>query len=352
MRRGHRNRVMKKDILFEIKNLNVEFRSANETVRAVNRVSYRVHNRQTFAIVGESGSGKTVSMMAVMRLLPSPPAVIEAEAINFQGTDLRQVAQKQWWRYSGEKIAMIFQDALTSLNPVYTIGWQIGEMFRIHRQLGKAEIRERTIELLSRVGIPEAAQRIHDYPHQFSGGMRQRAMIAMAIALEPDLLIADEPTTALDVTVQAQIMDLLQNLKEERGMSLILITHDLGLVAETADKVAIMYAGSIVETGTIAEVLGNPRHPYTLGLLGSRPQAQRMGESLKPIFGSPPNLAFIPRGCAFHPRCPRAEQLCREVTPLMVTVGSGQQMACHVVAREEQLDPAEATCCGQENHLS
>ena len=330
---------MNNDILFEIKNLSVEFRSGHETVKAVNGISYSVHNKETFAIVGESGSGKTVSMMAVMRLLSSPPAVIEANAITFKGTDLQRIPQKEWWHISGEKIAMIFQDALTSLNPVYTVGWQIAEMFRIHRQLDRAEIKRRTVDLLKRVGIPEAHERIRDYPHQFSGGMRQRAMIAMAIALEPDLLIADEPTTALDVTVQAQIMDLLQDLKNEKGMSLILITHDLGLVAETADRVAIMYAGTIVETGTIEDVLGNPIHPYTLGLLGSRPQAQKKGGQLNPIYGSPPNLAFIPQGCAFHPRCRHAEATCRELVPTTIQVGPGHYVTCHCVNNTEILDP-------------
>jgi len=322
---------MNTNALFEVKNLKVEFRSAHEIVKAVNGVSYSIPNGETFAIVGESGSGKTVSMLAVMRLLACPPAVVEAEAITFDGLDLRSVPKKEWWRFSGEKIAMIFQDAITSLNPVYTVGWQIAEMFRIHRQMKRTEIERRTIDLLKRVGIPEPHQRIHDYPHQFSGGMRQRAMIAMGIALEPNLLIADEPTTALDVTVQAQIMDLLQGLKEERGMSLILITHDLGVVAETADRVAIMYAGSIVETGTIEDVLGNPVHPYTLGLLNSRPQTQKRGRQLRPIYGSPPNLAYIPRGCAFHPRCQQAETTCREVMPTTIEVSSGHFASCHAI---------------------
>jgi len=322
---------MNNDILFEIKDLKVRFDSAHEIVRAVNGISYAVRNGETFAVVGESGSGKTVSMMAVMRLLSSPPAFIEANAITFKGTDLQSVPQKEWWRFSGEKIAMIFQDAITALNPVYTVGWQIAEMFRIHRQLDGAEIERRTVDLLKRVGIPEPQQRIHDYPHQFSGGMRQRAMIAMAIALEPDLLIADEPTTALDVTVQAQIMDLLQDLKNEKGMSLILITHDLGVVAETADRVAIMYAGTIVETGTIEDVLGNPIHPYTRGLLSSRPQAQKKGGKLNPIYGSPPNLAFIPQGCAFHPRCQHAEATCSERVPTTLQVSPGHYVGCHSV---------------------
>ena len=320
---------------FELRNLNVEFRSPAQTVHAVRGVSFHVGEGETFAIVGESGSGKTVSMMAAMRLLQSPPARITADAMTYRGEDLQAVRQRDWWRYTGEKIAMVFQDALTALNPVYTVGWQIAEMFRVHRpQMSKKEIRDRSIELLKKVGIPEPERRLDDYPHQFSGGMRQRAMIAMGIALDPEVLIADEPTTALDVTVQAQIMDLLQQLKDERQMSLILITHDLGLVAETADRVAIMYAGTVMETGSIRQVLGTPRHPYTLGLLGSRPQAIKKGDKLRPILGSPPNLAAAPRGCPFAPRCTAAQPVCSETFPPTVTVPSGQDVTCHVVAEE------------------
>ncbi len=324
---------MNDDTLLEIKDLSVEFRSGHECVKAVNGISYSIDSGKTFAIVGESGSGKTVSAMALMKLLPSPPAVIKATEIRFKGNDLLNMAQNEWQRFSGEKIAMIFQDALAALNPVFSVGWQISEMFRIHRQLDRAETERCTVDLLKRVGIPEAHQRIRDYPHQFSGGMRQRVMIAMAIALKPDLLIADEPTTALDVTIQAQIMDLLQELRDETGMSLILITHDLGVVAETADRVAIMYAGQIVETGTVEDVLGRPTHPYTLGLLSSTPQAQKRGERLHPIYGSPPNLAYIPQGCAFHPRCQYAEATCRELAPTTLQVSPGHYVACHGVGK-------------------
>ena len=318
--------------LLELRNLEVEFRTPAQTVRAVRGVSFDIARKETFAIVGESGSGKTVSMMALMRLLQSPPAHISADAMLFEGEDLSRVPQRDWWRYAGEQIAMVFQDALTALNPVYTVGWQIAEMFRVHRDYSKAEIRERSIGLLRQVGIPEPERRLDDYPHQFSGGMRQRAMIAMAIALEPKLLIADEPTTALDVTVQAQIMDLLEKLKDERDMSLVLITHDLGLVAETADRVAIVYAGSVVETGTIREVLGDPGHPYTQGLLGSRPQAIEKGQKLRPILGSPPNLAALPAGCPFHPRCPAVMEVCAGTPPPVVRMESGQDVTCHAVA--------------------
>ena len=318
--------------VFELRDLTVEFRSPLETVTAVHGLDLTVGAGETFAIVGESGSGKTVSMMAATRLLPSPPAHVSAAAIRFDGQDLQGLSQAQWRRLAGERIAMVFQDALTSLNPVYSIGWQIGEMFRTHRPgMSRAAIRDRTVDLLREVGIPAPEQRAHDYPHEFSGGMRQRAMIAMAIALEPDLLIADEPTTALDVTVQAQIMDLLHRLKSERRMAMILITHDLGLVSENADRVAIMYAGTMMETGVVDDVLSDPKHPYTLGLLASRPQAVARGQSLVSIAGSPPNLATAPKGCPFHPRCRYAAPICKAEKPRLLDVAPGHGAACHAV---------------------
>lgn len=319
---------MNNDRLLEIEDLSVEFRSGSEIVKAVNGVSFSVNRGEALAILGESGSGKTVSAMAIMKLLSSPPAVIKAGAINFDGNDLLNISKENWRRFSGEKMAMIFQDALPALNPVFSVGWQIAEVFRVHRRMDKQKARRRTLDLLKGVGIPEPAQRAREYPHQFSGGMRQRAMIAMAIALKPDLLIADEPTTALDVTVQAQIMDLLEDLRRETGMALILITHDIGVVAETADRVAVMYAGRIVETGPIQDILMHPVHPYTQGLLHSMPQTQRRGEPLEPIFGSPPNLAQIPPGCAFHPRCPEADDTCPRVPPTLKKVGPAHFAAC------------------------
>ena len=261
--------------IFELRNLKVEFRSAVETVRAADGLDLEVRRGETFAIVGESGSGKTVSMMAALRLLPSPPAHIEADAIRFDGEDISAMPARQWRHMTGERIAMVFQDALTSLNPVYSVGWQIGEMFRIHRpRMARREIRERVVDILAEVGIPDPASRVDDYPHQFSGGMRQRAMIAMGIALEPDLLIADEPTTALDVTVEAQIMDLLARLREAHGMSMVLITHDLGLVAESADRVAIMYAGRVMETGDVDDGAGRSA-PSLYARPPRRPPASR-----------------------------------------------------------------------------
>jgi len=319
--------------LLDIRNLRVAFRASGGTVRAVQGFTLTVRRGETFAIVGESGSGKTVSMQALMRLLESPPAEIAADALRFDGTDLAAVPARDWWRWSGERIAMVFQDALTALNPVFTVGWQIGEMFRVHRPAPADEIRAASIDLLRKVGIPQPERRLDDYPHQFSGGMRQRAMIAMAIALDPELLIADEPTTALDVTVQAQIMDLLRGLRNERGMAMILITHDLGLVAESADRVAIMYAGQVMETGTVAQVLASPRHPYTLGLLASRPHAVDRGSRLSPIPGSPPNLAALPAGCPFRPRCAFAHEACAGELP-EVAVPSGQTVRCHAVAAD------------------
>ncbi len=316
-------------LLLDVKDLRVEFRTGRECVRAVNGVSFSVAPEETLAIIGESGSGKTVTKQAVMKLLPTPPASIAAKAISFDGHDLLNMSNDEWRRHSGEKIAIIFQDALAALNPVFSVGWQISEVFRVHRRLDKAEARRRATELLNWVGIPEAHQRIRDYPHQFSGGMRQRVMIAMAIALKPKLLIADEPTTALDVTVQAQIIDLLKELRNETGMAMILITHDFGVVAETADRVAVMYAGRIVENGSVKDVLEHPVHPYTSGLLHSMPQKQRRGEPLQPIFGSPPNLARIPTGCAFHPRCSQTEESCRCVVPQLRYWGPGHYAECH-----------------------
>ncbi len=326
---------MMADRLLEIADLRVSFRAAGGHVRAVQGLTLSVARGETLAIVGESGSGKTVSMQALMRLLDSPPAEITSARLTFDGTDLRALPDRDWAAWAGDRVAMVFQDALTALNPVFTVGWQIAEMFRVHRPaMTAAEVRAASAELLRQVGIPEPERRLDDYPHQFSGGMRQRAMIAMAIALDPELLIADEPTTALDVTVQAQIMDLLRGLRAARGMAMILITHDLGLVAETADRVVIMYAGQVMETGTVAQVLGTPRHPYTLGLLASRPEADAKGGRLRPIPGSPPDLSALPAGCPFRPRCAFARPDCATGGLPDVTVPSGQMVRCCAVAAD------------------
>ena len=321
----------------EVDDLHVHFRTGAGLVRAVNGLSYTVDAGETLAILGESGSGKSVSAQAIMGILDMPPAEIAGGRIRFEGRDLLTLPAEEQRRVRGPGIAMIFQDALSSLNPVYSVGFQIGEMFRTHRGTSRKEAKKLAIELMERVRIPAAAQRVNDYPHQFSGGMRQRVMIAMAIALDPKVLIADEPTTALDVTVQAQVMDLLKDLQRDTGMALILITHDLGVVNEVADRVAVMYAGRIVETGTVDDVFTNPSMPYTVGLMNSIPQVEAKGGRLKPIVGQPPNLAAIPSGCPFHPRCPMARtgpaaapdrDCVTDLPPLrMVTVG--REAACH-----------------------
>ncbi|GAB3191453.1 ABC transporter ATP-binding protein [Geodermatophilus arenarius] len=323
--------------LLEVDDLHVEFRTRAGTVHAVNGVSYSLAAGETLAILGESGSGKSVSAQAIMGILETPPAVITGGGIWFQGRNMLEMSAEDQRKIRGPGISMIFQDALSSLNPVYSVGFQIGEMFRAHRGTSKKEARKRAIELMDRVRIPAAARRVDDYPHQFSGGMRQRVMIAMAIALDPRILIADEPTTALDVTVQAQVMDLLKDLQEETGMGLILITHDLGVVNEVADNVAVMYAGEIVERGTVDDVFTRPAHPYTEGLMGSVPQVEAKGGRLQPIAGQPPNLARIPSGCPFHPRCPHrrlgaaaapGRECATDVPPLRLVV-PGREAACH-----------------------
>jgi oligopeptide transport system ATP-binding protein len=323
--------------VLEVDDLHVEFHTRSGVVNAVNGVSYTVNPGETLAILGESGSGKSVSAQAIMGILDVPPAVITGGGINFQGRDILRMSEEEQRQIRGPGIAMIFQDALSALNPVYSVGFQIGEMFRAHRGTSRKEAKQHAIELMDRVRIPAAARRVNDYPHQFSGGMRQRVMIAMALALDPRILIADEPTTALDVTVQAQVMDLLDDLQRDTGMGLILITHDLGVVNEVADRVAVMYAGKIVETGTVDDVFSRPAHPYTVGLMSSVPQVEAKGGRLNPIVGQPPNLAAIPSGCSFHPRCPRrrtgeaaapGRDCLVDVPPLRI-VETGRESACH-----------------------
>jgi oligopeptide transport system ATP-binding protein len=271
-----------------------------------------------------------------MGIIDTPPGYITSGQIRYQGRDLLTMDKSEQRAMRGAEIAIVFQDALSALNPVFTVGAQIAEMFQVHRGTSKKQALAHAAELMDRVRIPGAKSRLKDYPHQFSGGMRQRVMMAMALALDPKVLIADEPTTALDVTVQAQIMELLLQLQAENGMGLILITHDLGVVGEVADRVAVMYAGRIVETGGINEVFGSPAHPYTVGLMNSVPRVDQRGQRLSPIIGSPPNLADIPPGCSFHPRCPRAELVCRQDRPLLREVVLGRRSACHFA--EEILD--------------
>ncbi|MFC5662381.1 ABC transporter ATP-binding protein [Kitasatospora misakiensis] len=323
--------------LLEVKDLHVEFHTRDGVAKAVNGVNYSVAAGETLAVLGESGSGKSVTAQTIMGILDMPPGKISQGQILFRGQDMLTMKEEDRRQIRGQKIAMIFQDALSSLNPVMTVGAQLGEMFRVHRGASKKEAREKAIELMERVRIPAARQRVGDYPHQFSGGMRQRIMIAMALSMEPDLIIADEPTTALDVTVQAQVMDLLAELQAEYNMGLILITHDLGVVADVADKIAVMYAGRIVETAPVHELYANPAHPYTKGLLRSIPRLDQKGQELYAIKGLPPNLLKVPAGCAFNPRCDVATDLCRSEIPTLHQVTdkdgkelTGRRSACHL----------------------
>ncbi|MFK4144000.1 ABC transporter ATP-binding protein [Streptomyces sp. NPDC004065] len=316
-------------MLLEVRDLHVEFRTREGTARAVNGVSYRVQEAETLAVLGESGSGKSVTAQAVMGILDTPPGRITGGQVLFQGQDLLTLKEEERRRIRGARMAMIFQDALSALNPVLSVGDQLGEMFTVHRGTSRKDARARAVELMDRVRIPAAAQRVRDYPHQFSGGMRQRVMIAMALALEPALIIADEPTTALDVTVQAQVMDLLAELRREYRMGLVLITHDLGVVADVADRIAVMYAGRIVESAPVHDLYKAPAHPYTRGLLDSVPRLDLKGRELYAIKGLPPSLLRIPPGCAFHPRCPMARDVCRTDEPPLYEVDEHRGSACH-----------------------
>ncbi|MGW0750176.1 ABC transporter ATP-binding protein [Streptomyces sp. NPDC002587] len=319
-------------MLLEVRDLHVEFKTRDGVAKAVNGVAYAVDEGETLAVLGESGSGKSVTAQAVMGILDVPPGRITGGEILFKGRDLLKMKEEDRRKIRGADMAMIFQDALSSLNPVLSVGAQLGEMYEVHRGMSRKDARARAVELMDRVKIPAARQRVGDYPHQFSGGMRQRIMIAMALALEPSLIIADEPTTALDVTVQAQVMDLLAELQRELNMGLILITHDLGVVADVADKIAVMYAGRIVEAAPVHEIYKAPAHPYTRGLLDSIPRLDQKGQELYAIKGLPPNLLAIPPGCAFNPRCPMAQAVCRtDVPPLYAVTGSPVERtsACH-----------------------
>ncbi|MCC6002004.1 MAG: ABC transporter ATP-binding protein [Pararhodobacter sp.] len=311
-----------------VEDLRVHFRGPRGKVHAVNGMSYEVRQGETLGILGESGSGKSVQAQAIMGLLESPPAVIEATAIDVVGTNVLGLSGPGFRRLRGSVISMIFQDAVTALNPGLRIGTQLNETLRLRGGMDRTEARARAIELMERVGIPAASRRIDDYPHEFSGGMCQRIMIAMAISLEPAVLIADEPTTALDVTVQAQVMQLLSQLQTERGMAMVLITHDIGLVAETAARLVVMYAGKVMETGPTAELLRDPAHPYTRGLLSSTPRKRQRVERLNAIPGSPPSLIDLPTGCPFRPRCPQAEPACALHDMVPRTLGFGRSSSC------------------------
>src|ERR687886_2434289 len=308
--------------LLEVRDLRVSFNTEDGVVRAVDGVSFTLGQGEVLGIVGESGSGKSVTMMSVLRLITDPNAVFAGEVL-YKGRDIMRLPEDRMREVRGGEIAMIFQDPMTSLNPVYRVGDQIAEAIVTHQEVGKAAARARAVELLRQVGIPQADRRADDYPHQFSGGMRQRAMIAMALANDPDILIADEPTTALDVTIQAQILELIARLKDEFSSAVILITHDLGVVAGIADRIAVMYAGRMVEFGGKRELFYDPQHPYTWGLLGSIPRLDRpKQERLHSIAGMPPSLIDPPAGCRFRPRCPHAFDRCSEEPALEARVGS------------------------------
>ena len=320
-------------LALRVRNLCVTFTGGQREVPAVRNVDIDVRRGEFVALLGESGSGKSVTARAVMGLI-EPATRIEADELLLGDIDLLSLNEESRRQLRGEKMSLVLQDALSALNPVMTIGNQIAELFRVHRGETRRQAANRAIELLGLVGIPSPAQRVNDYPHQFSGGMRQRILIAMAIALEPDLLIADEPTTALDVTVQAQILDLLNGLRDQLGMGILLITHDLGVVMEVADRLAVMYAGRIVEQGDADRILDLPAHPYTQALLRSVPQSADRGSELLTIPGSPPSPAQAPAGCAFHPRCHLAIDICRTARPPLEEVADGRLSACH---RSEEL---------------
>jgi oligopeptide transport system ATP-binding protein len=316
--------------LLRVKELQVEFRTRNGLARAVQGVSFEVHEGETLAILGESGCGKSVTAQAVMGIIDSPPGYITGGEVLYKGIDLLKLPEDQRRVVRANRIAMIFQDALSALNPVFTVGFQLGEQFRMHRGMSRADSKVKAGELLDLVRIPAAKQRINDYPHQFSGGMRQRVMIAMALALDPEVLIADEPTTALDVTVQAQIMKLLADLQAERNMGLILITHDMGVVADVADRISIMYAGRIVEEAPVNDIYARPSHPYTKALLESIPRVDMKGQQLSAIKGLPPSLIAIPKGCAFNPRCRYVRDVCKTgAPPPLYQVEPAVASACH-----------------------
>lgn len=315
--------------ILEIDDLHVHFFTPEGVVKAVDGVTFALESGRTLGVVGESGSGKSVTALSIMRLIPEPPGKVVSGDIRFRDESVLTMSEKEQRRLRGNRIAMIFQDPMTSLNPVYRIGKQIAEPLRIHRNMTREQAWAAAVDLLSRVGIPQAEERARNYPHEFSGGMRQRAMIAMALACDPDILIADEPTTALDVTIQAQILELMAEIQRRTSSAIIIITHDLGVVAEMSDHIMVMYAGKAVEYGTTDEVFYSPLHPYTWGLLDSlpRPDAEEKGV-LRPIRGQPPSLIDLPPGCAFSPRCEYARAECFRGTPALMHIAAGHLSAC------------------------
>jgi peptide/nickel transport system ATP-binding protein len=351
--------------MLEVRDLRVQFSTDDGLVKAVDGLSFDLEEGRTLGIVGESGSGKSVTSLAIMGLHRQSKNTSITGEIRLNGQDLVSASPEQVRRMRGNQMAMIFQDPLTSLHPYYTIGTQIMEAYRVHNKVSKRQARQRAIDMLGRVGIPQPATRVDDYPHQFSGGMRQRAMIAMSLACDPTLLIADEPTTALDVTVQAQILDLIVDLQQEFGSAVIVITHDLGVVAEVADDVLVMYAGREVETGTAYDMFTRPGHPYTWGLLGSMPNLNtKRIERLRPIPGTPPSLINVPGGCPFHPRCAYPSQVkgakCDADVPALTGVGAGHLAACHLSSAQQQAiwqqlsapQPVAAAAAGDDGTVS
>ncbi|MGE7273231.1 ABC transporter ATP-binding protein [Brevibacillus panacihumi] len=315
------------ETLLQVKELATHFLTKEGAVPSVNRISFSVSKGETLAIVGESGCGKSVTSLSIMRLISSPGKIVGGEIL-FQGQNLLELNQKDMRKIRGNRISMVFQEPMSSLNPVLTIGDQMGEVFRLHQKLNKKAAKERCIEMLRSVGIPRPEKVVDNYPHQLSGGMRQRVMIAMALSCDPELLIADEPTTALDVTIQAQILELMNDLIKKKNTGMILITHDLGVVAETADRVLVMYAGEVVEEAEVKELFANPKHPYTIGLMESIPKIDDQREELYSIQGSVPNLLNMPTGCSFHPRCPLADEACKRNKPKLEQVNDVHRVSC------------------------
>lgn len=326
------------EIILDIDELRTSFLTDDEEIKAVDGVSLQLPRGKTLGIVGESGSGKSITALSILRLLDRPGKIVGGEVM-FNGRDLTQVSNREIREIRGNEISMIFQEPMTSLNPVYTIGQQISETLQVHEGLSKSKQIKRTIELLDLVGIPSPKERLKQYPHELSGGMRQRVMIAIALACNPDLLIADEPTTALDVTIQAQILELIKGLQEDLGMSVMMITHDLGVVAETCDYVAVMYAGKIVEFQDVKSLFKHPKHPYTVGLMNSIPRHDTDVEELEPIRGTVPSPSDLPKGCRFAPRCPFATDLCREKLPTLDPQDDGGEVRCWIYTDEWDGDP-------------
>ncbi|WP_289139119.1 ABC transporter ATP-binding protein [uncultured Brevibacillus sp.] len=332
----------KESPLLEVKQLQTHIKTAGGVVKAVNGVDLTVYAGETLGIVGESGCGKSVTSLSVMGLLPKPMAYVERGHILFDGRDITELPEKEMRKLRGNEISMIFQEPMTSLNPVFTIGQQLSEPLRQHTSLNKKQIRTKIIEMLRSVGIPRAEQIIDEYPHQLSGGMRQRAMISLAMLCEPKLLIADEPTTALDVTIQAQILQLMREIKQEKKMSILLITHDLGVVAEMCDRVVVMYAGQVVENADVRTIFNSPKHPYTRGLLASMPNSNERKGELKSIPGSVPRPDELPQGCTFAPRCPQAVEKCWQERPPLLSL-THQFCRCWLYTHEHQEVAAHAT---------